>query len=81
MNNIFDKCLFNGDKFMTKLRLRGLNHSACGPFTKHRESIQKFREADDLEYIYKNELDYEIAINLKYDGYERGLMCVVYNFF
>ena len=81
MNNIVDKCLFNGDKFMAELRLRGFNHSACGPFTKHRESIQKFRETDDLEYIYKNELDNEIAINLKYDGYERGLTCVVYIFF
>ena len=39
MNNIVDKCLFNGGKFMAELRLRGFNHSACGPFTKHRESI------------------------------------------
>ena len=33
------------DKFMLKLHLRkpGSAYSACGPFTKHREIIQKFK--------------------------------------
>ena len=31
--------------------------SACGPFTKNRERIQKFKETGDTSYIYKNELD------------------------
>ena len=30
---------------------------ACGPFTKNKERIQKFKEAGDTSYIYKNELD------------------------
>ena len=32
-------------------------YSACGRFTKHRERNQKFREADNLKYLYRNELD------------------------
>ena len=30
---------------------------ACGPFTKNKERIQKFKETGDTHYIYKNELD------------------------
>ena len=32
-------------------------YSACGPFTKNKERIQKFKETGDTNYIYKNELD------------------------
>ena len=32
-------------------------YSACGPFTKTKERIQKFKETGDTSYIYKNELD------------------------
>ena len=32
-------------------------YSACGPFTKIKERIQKFKETGDTSYIYKNELD------------------------
>ena len=32
-------------------------YSACGPFTKKKERIQKFKEAGDTNYIYKNQLD------------------------
>ena len=32
-------------------------YSDCGPFTKSKERIQKFKEAGDTSYIYKNELD------------------------
>ena len=30
---------------------------ACGPFTKHKQRIQKFKETGDTNDIYKNELD------------------------
>ena len=48
-----------GDKFMPELHLRQprFTYSAYGPFTKHRERIQKFKETSDLTYIYKNELN------------------------
>ena len=32
-------------------------YSACGPFTKNKEKVQKFKETGDTRYIYKNELD------------------------
>ena len=35
----------------------GLTCSACGPFTKHRERIKKFRETWNLKHLYRNELD------------------------
>ena len=44
---------------MTEMHLKqpGLTYSACGPFTKNKERIQKFKETGDTSYIYKNELD------------------------
>ena len=59
MNNIINKFLLAGDKFMPEMHLRQpqFTYSACGPFTKHRERIQKFKETGDTNYIYKNELD------------------------
>ena len=35
----------------------GFTYSACGPFTKHRERIQKFVNTGDTRFIYKNALD------------------------
>ena len=59
MNNIIDKFLLAGDKFMPEMHLRQpqFTFSACGPFTKHKQRIQKFKETGDTNYIYKNELD------------------------
>ena len=59
MNNIINKFLLAGDKFMPEMPLRQpqFTYSACGPFTKHKQRIQKFKETADTNYIYKNELD------------------------
>ena len=59
MNKIINKFLLTTDKFMPELYLKqpGFTYSACGPFTKHRERIQKFRERENLKYLYRNELD------------------------
>ena len=59
MNEIVNKFLLAGDKFMSQAHLRqpGFTYSACGPFTKNKEGIQKFKETGDTSYIYKNELD------------------------
>ena len=38
------------------LRQPQFTYSACGPFTKHKQRIQKFKETGDTNYIYKNEL-------------------------
>ena len=39
------------------LRQPQFSYIACGPFTKHKQRIQKFEETGDTNYIYKNELD------------------------
>ena len=59
MNEIVYKFLLAGDKFMSEMHLKqpGFTYSACGPFTKNKERIQKFKETGDTSYIYKNELD------------------------
>ena len=111
MNDIINKFLLAGDKFKMHLRQPQFTYSACGPFTKHKKRIQKFKETRDTNYIYKNELDkacfahdaaysdskdltkrtvadkilrnrgFNIAKDKKYDGYQRGLASMVYNFF
>ena len=59
MKNIINKFLLAGDKFMPEMHLRQpqFTYRACGPFTKHKQRIQKFKETEDTNYIYKNELD------------------------
>ena len=59
MNNIINKFLLAGDKFTPEMHLRQpqFTYSACGPFTKHKQRIQKFKETGDTNYIYKNQLD------------------------
>ena len=113
MNNVINKCLLAGDKFMTEIHLKQPQfvYSACGPFTRHKERINKFKQTGDTRYIYRNELDkacfqhdsayahhknlinrteadkvlrdkaYDIASNPEYDGYQRGLVSMVYKFF
>ena len=39
------------------LKQPGFLYSACGPFTKNKERIQKFKETGDTSHIYKSELD------------------------
>ena len=59
LNEIINKFLLTGDKFLREMHLRqpGFTYSACGPFTKHRERIKKFEETGDTRYIYKNDLN------------------------
>ena len=59
MNQIINKSLLAGDKFMPEMHLKqpGFIYSACAPFTKHKQRIQKFMQTGDTNYIYRNELD------------------------
>ena len=59
MNKIITKLVLAGDKFLPKMHLKqpGFTYSACEPFTKNKERIQKFKETGATSYIYKNELD------------------------
>ena len=55
MNEIVNKFLLAGDKFMPEMHLKqpGFTYSTCGPFTKNEERIQKFKETGDINYITK----------------------------
>ena len=59
MNEIVNKFLLVGDKFMPEIHLKqpGFTYSACGPFTKNKERIEKFMQTGNTDFIYKNELD------------------------
>ena len=59
MNEIVHKFLLVGDKFMPEMHLRqpGFTYSACGPFTKNKERIEKFMKSGNTDFIYKNKLD------------------------
>ena len=60
MNEIINKFLLAGDKFMLEMDLRDPivgTYSACGAFTKKKQRIPRFMETGDTNYIYRNELD------------------------
>ena len=72
MNEIINKFLLTGDKYMPEMHLRqpGFTYSAWGPFTKNKRRIQKFMETGHTKYIYINELDkacfqHDMAYNFK----------------
>ena len=94
MNNTINKLLLAGDKLMPEIHLRQpkFTYSACGPFNKHEQRIQKFKETGDTNYIYKNELDkacfaHDAAYSDSKDlikrtpADKRGLASMVYKFF
>ena len=78
MNDIINKFLLAGDKFMPEIHLKDPvvgTYSACGPFTKYKKRIQKFMETRDTNYIYKNEMDnaffqHDMAYN-EYKGLQK----------
>ena len=59
MNNIINKFLLAGNKFMLEMHLRQPRfvYTACGPFTRHKERIKEFKRTGNTRYIYRNELD------------------------
>ena len=59
MNEIINKFLLAGDKLMSRMHLEqpGFTYSACRPFTRNKQRIQKCIQTGDLRNIYKNELD------------------------
>ena len=59
MNNIINKFLLVGDKFMPEMHLRQTQFvcSACGPFTRHKERIKEFKRTGDTRLLHRNELD------------------------
>ena len=63
MNEIVNKFLLAGDKFMPEMHLRqpGFTYSACGPFNKNKERIQKFKRTGDSDtFIKTNQINHVI---------------------
>ena len=56
MNDIINKFLLVGYKFMPEMHLRqpGFTYSACGPFTKNKERIRKCKRTGDSRYTKMN---------------------------
>ena len=59
MNKIVNKLLLAGDKFMPEVHLKqpSFTYTACDPFTKNKERIEKFVQTGNTNFIYKYELD------------------------
>ena len=58
MNEIVNKFLLAGDKFMPGMHLKqpGFTYSACGPFTKNKERIQKIKKQEIQAILTKMNL-------------------------
>ena len=54
MNSIINKFLLTGDKFMLEMHLKqpGFTYSACGPFTKKKERIEKFMKKGNMQILF-----------------------------
>ena len=59
MNGIVNGLLLVGDEFMPEIHLKqsGFTYSACDPFTKNKQRIEKFMQTGNTNFIDKNELD------------------------
>ena len=70
MNKIVNNFLLAGDKFMPQMHLKQpvFTYSACGPFTKCKERIEKFMKTGNTDFIYTNDLDKaRLQHNMAYD--------------
>ena len=59
MNEIVNKFLLAGHKFMPEMHLRqhGITYGACGPFTKNKERIKKIKKKN------KKKLEFTIYLS------------------
>ena len=59
MNEKVNKFLLAEVKFLPEMHLKqpDVTYSACGPFTKNNERIEKFMQTENTDYICKNDLD------------------------
>ena len=68
MNEVVNTFLLVGDKFMPEMHLKqsGFTYSACRPFTKNKERIEKFMQTGNTNFIHKNELDKAFQHDMAY---------------
>ena len=80
MNNIINKFLLAGDKFIPEMHLRQPHfvYSACGPFIRQKEKIKEFKRTGDTRLLYRNKLDKACvkhdAAYVKYKAVENRLV-------
>ena len=69
MNEMVNKFLLVVHKFLPEMHLKQpwFAYSACEPFTKNKERIQKFKKTRDTNYIYKNEFDKTFQRDMTYE--------------
>ena len=63
MNDIDNKFLLAGDKFMPEMHVKQqpvFTYSTCGLFTKNKQRIQKFTETGNI-----NDMQHDMAYNFK----------------
>ena len=63
MNEIVNKCLLVGDKFMPEMHLKqlGFTYSVCGPFTKNKVRIEKFMQTRNTRHVDKACFRHDLA--------------------
>ena len=76
MNEIVNNLLLVCDKFMPEMRLKqpSFTYSACSPFTKNKEIIEKFIQTGNTDFVYRNELDKACFQHNKAYGKKRDLV-------
>ena len=59
ISEIVNKFLLAGDKYMPEMNSKqpGFTYSACGSFTKNKERIENFRQTENTDFVYRNQLD------------------------
>ena len=59
INEIVNKFLLVGDKFMREMHLKqpGFTYSTCDSFTRNKERIEKIMQIGKADFIYRNERD------------------------
>ena len=58
MNEIVNRFLQTGDKFMPEMHVKqpGFSYSACGAFTRNKKRIERCMQTGCTEFIYKMNL-------------------------
>ena len=53
-----------GDKFMHEMHLKqpGFTYSACEPFTRNKQRIQKFMQTGDTKYKFLTRIQKEVVL-------------------
>ena len=68
MNEIANKFLLAGDKFMPEMHLKqpGFTYSACGPFTKNKERIKNLKK-QEIQAIFTKTNLVSLGFNMIWD--------------